>query len=414
MNPTYAVMCHLLPYIPPAYWVYFIDEEIPYEVRALPEWRPDAVSAFVRCHKRDWKEIGQRYGISESLANNIFVSHRARPTVSLIRNAKKITIQIWGGGVELTSFKELEVLKYFNGFDPRYVSHHMYLPLLSRRLNNYHYTKFFEDKGVLGKLSDSGIQFPYCLVRCIDGEFYDNYLHQISHEQAEKLCLDYGQNLIFKISRESSGGHSIRKLKLKEMTDTEKPSAVKELLSTPAKDYVVQKCIEQSAVMSQFNESSVNTFRIITLYLNGKVTLCYTLLRIGQKGSDVDNMCSGGIGVGVEADGKIHKYGYNYALDKLDVFNGVVFDGKRIEHLPSIINQILETHKKCFPLCKFIGWDVCINERNEPVIIELNSSQPEIFVGQLNNGPVFGERTQEVIDYIKTKPFIYNKALMGY
>ena len=319
-----------------------------------------------------------------------------------------------GGGIELTSFKELEVLKYFNGFDPRYVSHHMYLPLLSRRLNNYHYTKFFEDKGVLGKLSDSGIQFPYCLVRCIDGEFYDNDLHQISHEQAGKLCLDYGQNLIFKISRESSGGHGIRKLKLKEMTDTEKPSAVKELLSTPAKDYVVQKCIEQSAVMSQFNESSVNTFRIITLYLNGKVTLCYTLLRIGQKGSDVDNMCSGGIGVGVEADGKIHKYGYNYALDKLDVFNGVVFDGKRIEHLPSIINQILETHKKCFPLCKFIGWDVCINERNEPVIIELNSSQPEIFVGQLNNGPVFGERTQEVIDYIKTKPFIDNKALMGY
>ena len=65
MNPTYAVMCHLLPYIPPAHWVYFIDEENPYEVRTLPEWRPDAVSAFVRCHKRDWKEIGQRYGISE-------------------------------------------------------------------------------------------------------------------------------------------------------------------------------------------------------------------------------------------------------------------------------------------------------------------------------------------------------------
>lgn len=89
MNPTYAVMCHLLPYIPPAHWVYFTDEKIPYEVRTLPEWRPEAVSAFVRCHKRDWKEIGQRYGISESLANNIFVSHRARPTVSLIRNARE-------------------------------------------------------------------------------------------------------------------------------------------------------------------------------------------------------------------------------------------------------------------------------------------------------------------------------------
>lgn len=88
MVPTYAVMCRLLPFVPPAQWVYFTDEEIPYETRALPEWRPEDVSSFVRTHKHDWKEISHKYGISESLANNIFVSHRARPTYSLIRNAR--------------------------------------------------------------------------------------------------------------------------------------------------------------------------------------------------------------------------------------------------------------------------------------------------------------------------------------
>lgn len=89
MTPTYAVMCRLLPYIPPAYWVYSIDEKIPYETKVLPEWQPENISAFVRCHKRDWKEIGHKYGISETLASNIFVSHRARPTLSLIRNARE-------------------------------------------------------------------------------------------------------------------------------------------------------------------------------------------------------------------------------------------------------------------------------------------------------------------------------------
>lgn len=88
MNPTYAVMCQLLPHIPPAHWVYFTDEKIPYETRMLPAWRPEDISAFVRCHKHDWKELGHKYGISETLANNIFVSHRARPTLSLIRNSR--------------------------------------------------------------------------------------------------------------------------------------------------------------------------------------------------------------------------------------------------------------------------------------------------------------------------------------
>lgn len=88
MLPTYAVMCRLLPFVPPAHWVYFIDEKIPYETRVLPEWRPEDISSFVRIHKHDWKEISRKYGISESLANNIFVSHRTRPTYFLIRNAK--------------------------------------------------------------------------------------------------------------------------------------------------------------------------------------------------------------------------------------------------------------------------------------------------------------------------------------
>ena len=47
------------------------------------------------------------------------------------------------------------------------------------------------------------------------------------------------------------------------------------------------------------------------------------------------------------------------------------------------------------------------DEKGEPIIIELNGSQPGVIGEQLVAGPIFGNRTQEVIDYCKSKKFSY-------
>lgn len=86
----------------------------------------------------------------------------------------------------------------------------------------------------------------------------------------------------------------------------------------------------------------------------------------------------------------------------------------KFDFIPDIVSKVLKAHKDNFPLCRFIGWDICIGEKGEPIVIEINSSQPGIFGEQICNGPMFGERTQEVIDYIKNKPFVYNRALLRY
>lgn len=312
------------------------------------------------------------------------------------------------------SKKEISIYKYFNGFDPRYLGHELYLPIVSHLLNNYHYTKMFEDKGLLGVMSGCGIRYPYCLIRCIAKEYYDNDMRQMSAAELINICSNFNKDVIWKISRESSGGHSIRKIKFSEMGVSERKQNLKKIFSSAERDWVLQECIEQHPVMAQFNESSLNTFRIITLYLNGNVSHCYSLLRIGQKDSVVDNMCSGGIGVGIEKDGTIHDFGFTYKLDRIECHNGIVLAGQKIEQYEEIIEQVKEWHSKYYPLINFIGWDVCINREGAPVVIEINASQPEIFVGQLNNGPVFGDRTEEVIDYCKNKDFVYNRSLLHY
>ena len=41
-------MSSLIPYFAPAEWVYFTDEDIPYEVRTLEVWNPDDTSLFIK------------------------------------------------------------------------------------------------------------------------------------------------------------------------------------------------------------------------------------------------------------------------------------------------------------------------------------------------------------------------------
>ena len=51
----------------------------------MPEWQLDDVPSFVRRHKHDYLEVGEKYGTTEAFARNLFVNHRARPSINLIR-----------------------------------------------------------------------------------------------------------------------------------------------------------------------------------------------------------------------------------------------------------------------------------------------------------------------------------------
>jgi len=318
---------------------------------------------------------------------------------------KKQVENMWGGIVKLpiTSFKEYEMFKHIYGFDARFLSHHIYLPVIARLLNDYSYTKMFDDKGLLGFLGNSSLRFPYCYGRCINGEFYTDDMCQTSRLSVVDNCAE--QDAVFiKPSKETSGGKGAQLLHLSGSKQQRKESVLK-TLEGRKKDYVIQECICQHSVMSQFNETSINTFRITTLLLNGKFSLCSIILRFGQKGMKVDNWGAGGILVAVNEDGSLFEVGYDIKLNEYKSYNGVVFKDTVIEQMPMLIKQIEDAHTNHYALCKFIGWDVAIDKDGNPIILELNSSQPGVIGEQIMSGPIFGERTQEVIDYCKTKEF---------
>lgn len=83
--PSYKIICSMVHLIPPAHWVYFSDEEIPYEVKTVPQWDASVNPTFILKHKRDYKYLAERYEIQSSIAQNIFVHYRTKMSIEHMR-----------------------------------------------------------------------------------------------------------------------------------------------------------------------------------------------------------------------------------------------------------------------------------------------------------------------------------------
>lgn len=330
----------------------------------------------------------------------------------LSNDEKEEIFKVWGMKDEQL-YKEFEIFKFFGGFDVRYLTHYVYLPSLAHKLNNYKYTRLLEHKSLLGRLCNSTLKFPKCLVRVLDGEYYNDKMCQISKEEAVNEIAEVGV-IIVKDSTESSGGRSIEKIDIGSLDKTSREARIQQIFEERKYDFVIQECIKQHSSMARFNPTSINTLRVTSLYLNGKFTALSTTLRFGKKGSIVDNLGAGGVIVGVNHDGHLKDYGYDIKYNKYAEYNDIIFKDTIIEQIPSILKQIEYNHINNFSLCKLIGWDICINENNEPIIIEINSSQPGVTGQQLCSGPIFGDRFEEVMEYCNNKKFRYHRNIVSY
>ncbi|MCQ2588972.1 MAG: hypothetical protein MJ179_00970 [Treponema sp.] len=83
--PTYKLMCQTCDIIPPAEWLYFTDEKIPYKVQTVPKWDVEQESFFIKAHKADYKEICKKYNLEQIDGYNLFCMKRLRPSMVIIR-----------------------------------------------------------------------------------------------------------------------------------------------------------------------------------------------------------------------------------------------------------------------------------------------------------------------------------------
>lgn len=201
-------------------------------------------------------------------------------------------------------------------------------------------------------------------------------------------------DLIIKPSKDTNSGRGVYLI-----NDKLDKKELEVLLSSYPSDFIIQKKVEQSEFTAQFNETSVNTFRIVTLFINNKISLCYGVLKLGSFGRIVDNGANGGLWVGIDKDGKLNDWGTDFKLQFSSSHNGVSLKGQVIPNYHAIVDLAFEAHMH-IPTCGLVAWDIALDLNNAPLLIEANLWWPSTSYGEICNGPAFGDRTDEVIDFV--------------
>lgn len=203
---------------------------------------------------------------------------------------------------------------------------------------------------------------------------------------------------IIKPSHDSEQGRNVKLIN----TNTDD---VGQVLREFKQDFIIQEVVSQSSRTALFHKESLNTFRISTLNLNGKTSLCNILFRCGQGKSVVDNGFAGGLMAGVSPDGRFLEPAYDKFFNRYnETADGIMFQGNCIAEMPQIVEQLLKWHADYLPHIGFVGWDIALDKDENPVMIEVNLRGPGIQFEQLcSKTPLFGDRTDEVMDYVKTR-----------
>lgn len=83
--PSYKMICSMVHVIAPALWIYYSDEEIPYEVKTVPQWDSSVNPTFIVKHRRDYMELVKKYDLQLSIARNIFIFYRTKLSIEQMR-----------------------------------------------------------------------------------------------------------------------------------------------------------------------------------------------------------------------------------------------------------------------------------------------------------------------------------------
>ena len=279
--------------------------------------------------------------------------------------------------------------------DPRYIPNTLIYTKIDQHFNNRKIGYGFNDKNYYS-LIFQGIKQPDVIARNIGGIFVDKNYNLISIEDIISL-IKQEKEVICKPSLESGSGRSIQFWNTK--NDINNISLF--LNNKNETDYIIQKIIEQHEDLNKVHSGSVNSLRIVSILMQDGVHILSSNLRMGVDSGRVDNVTAGGISCGINNDGTLKKYATAYYTgEKFERHpQGLIFDGYKVPSYDKAVKLIMEA-APLIPHFRLVSWDIAIDKEGEPVLIEANMRKGGINLNQFNNGPLFGELTEKILDEV--------------
>lgn len=259
-------------------------------------------------------------------------------------------------------------------FNVKYIPEILYSTNFEYKLNDYYKANVFSDKGfydiIFRNEIDNNWRLPKTYLVRYGEIIYDSNRNIITKQEAEEIIKTIDECVI-KPTTDSSSGEGVKLLKgYKEIKNN--------FFNNLEYSYsILQEKIIQSVKLSNLNSSSVNTFRIMTYILDSQVYVSLITLRIGCRGSFVDNSHAGNLSIAVKKNGILEKIAYQ-GIGGTEIHkykkhpdSNIIFENYKIEEVKNIVKVVKKLHLK-FPEIGVISWDITLDNNDIPVIIEAN------------------------------------------
>ena len=308
--------------------------------------------------------------------------------------------------------------RYYNGieretkgaFDARYIPLDMEACFIDDWFNDTNSALVIDDKNMYDMYFHD-VNMPKTVGRIINRSFFDEKYLNISVDALVERC-SMAKHVIMKPSIGSMAGHGIVFWNEDEGVDLLR----KFLLEHD--NYIIQELIHQHEEINKIYSQSVNSIRIVTCNFKGTTEVLSAVIRLGQGGNKLDNASQGGLFCGINEDGTLKKYGYTKYGETCTVHpQGAVFAQCHIPNFDKCKELVINLSNRFLRISKLISWDLAVDEHGEPMIIEVNLCYGGTDIHQIANGPLFGDKTEEVLDSVfrkQRKYRIINKLLSVY
>jgi hypothetical protein len=228
----------------------------------------------------------------------------------------------------------------------------------------------------------------------VSGEYFDVDMKLIDEKKALMLCLDQKDELFIKPSLYTAKGHGINAFDPKNIGINE----LAELFDKTGHNFIVQQKIIQHPDIATLCSDSVNTIRVVSIFLESKVHIISSSLRVGESGVKVVGLENGGYITEITDEGKLYRKALSKDFTWLDGYERGLY---REEFTVPAMNKVYSVIKDIHPRLshfKILGWDFSVDETSEPVLIEFNPI-PGFLSSQLSVcKPIFGELTEWILN----------------
>lgn len=278
-------------------------------------------------------------------------------------------------------------------FDTRYMPDDMWFTKIDRYFNNRQKAKVLDHKSYYEKIfSPKNVKHPETIAHRINGFWYDSAMNIVSYD-AVKEIISREKSLFIKLSTGSCGGRGVTHISDKGDIVADFEKSVKHKY-----DIVIQREIKQHPDLYKVGENSVNSLRIASLLSEEGVTIYSCVLRMGVGASKVDNTSSGGLVCGINDDGRLKDIAWKVCGEKFEQHptTNVKFSDMKVPSFDKAKALVSELHP-LIPDFRLVSWDIAIDEKGEPVLLEVNLCLGGLDLHQLPNGPMFKDDTEKIL-----------------